>query len=226
VVPEIIMRKICLLFFLFSACGQASNKGKDISDTGEISVSDTTIEAFPEIPEILLEYSGDALPETVSEIITESFDTIPETACGIDGKPCDDGNACTMDDICTEGLCKGTIYSCNDGIKCTEDICLGDGKCDHVIKDGFCLIAKACYSSGFKNPANLCVICDPSKSTGQWSAKGGVCDDNNPCTVSDHCSEGICTGIQVMCTDDNNPCTEDVCNPLTGLCGVPVPDCS
>jgi hypothetical protein len=27
-----------------------------------------------------------------------------------DGRPCDDGLACTMNDTCVQGLCKGTPY--------------------------------------------------------------------------------------------------------------------
>jgi len=35
--------------------------------------------------------------------------------------PCDDGNACTTGDTCSDGSCKGAAASCDDGNACTKD---------------------------------------------------------------------------------------------------------
>ena len=35
--------------------------------------------------------------------------------CGPDGMACDDGDLCTVDDICTAGACMGTPLICDDG---------------------------------------------------------------------------------------------------------------
>ena len=43
----------------------------------------------------------------------------------------------------------------------------------------------------------------------------GSCDDDDPCTVADHCVAGSCVGDQVQC-EDENPCTENVCTAIGG----------
>ncbi len=40
-----------------------------------------------------------------------------------DGTSCSDGNACTVNDVCTGGVCSGTLKNCNDGNCCTTDSC-------------------------------------------------------------------------------------------------------
>ena len=57
---------------------------------------------------------------------------VPETgdcvqAAFEDGKPCDDANACTLNDLCMQGICTGSgAPQCDDGNVCTNDGC--DGK--------------------------------------------------------------------------------------------------
>jgi hypothetical protein len=49
-------------------------------------------------------------------------------------KPCDDGNACTVGDVCANSACKaGSLKDCSDGIACTVDTCSG-GTCSHDAK--------------------------------------------------------------------------------------------
>jgi hypothetical protein len=36
---------------------------------------------------------------------------------------CDDGLFCTMNDVCTSGVCSGNPRPCDDGIECTDNIC-------------------------------------------------------------------------------------------------------
>ena len=47
----------------------------------------------------------------------------------------------------------------------------------------------------------------------------GTCDDGNPCSVADHCDQGVCIGDPVEC-DDGNECTDNVCT-QTGGCDFP-----
>lgn len=72
-----------------------------------------------------------------------------ETACTIDqcnpatgtcqptpkpaGTPCDDGNACTLDEVCTDGggCASPSPNLCDDGNDCTSDACV-DGQCESV----------------------------------------------------------------------------------------------
>ena len=47
------------------------------------------------------------------------------------GIDCDDGDLCTYDDICEEGMCIGFLSSCDDGESCTEDTCDPSSGCEH-----------------------------------------------------------------------------------------------
>jgi len=56
---------------------------------------------------------------------------------------------------------------------------------------------------------------------------GTICDDGDPCTFNDVCSDdGNCVhGTPIDCSDLDDPCNDGVCNPDTGRCEqVPVPD--
>jgi hypothetical protein len=35
---------------------------------------------------------------------------------GPDGEPCDDGNPCTVEDVCADGMCQGDLMTCGDGL--------------------------------------------------------------------------------------------------------------
>ena len=48
------------------------------------------------------------------------------------GTACDDGDPCTVNDMCINGVCSGAAYTCNDGDPCTYDICNGDGSCSNI----------------------------------------------------------------------------------------------
>lgn len=51
------------------------------------------------------------------------------------------------------------------------------------------------------------------------------CDDGNPCTLNDACSNGSCIGTPKTC-NDFNPCTAESCDPADGQCKTdgPLPD--
>ncbi len=52
---------------------------------------------------------------------------------------CDDGNPCTLNDICANGVCKGLAKDCNDSNVCTDDTCNPTtGLCDHTNHIGDC----------------------------------------------------------------------------------------
>lgn len=53
---------------------------------------------------------------------------------------------------------------------------------------------------------------------------GTVCDDDNPCTVDDSCTGGVCGGDANAC-DDADACTADSCDPDTGCANDPIDDC-
>ncbi len=94
--------------------------------------------------------------------------------------PCNDGNACTVNDSCKSGYCAGSGKKCVDGNNCTKD-----NKC---------------------NPKTGCYFPFNTK----------YCNDNNVCTLTDICSNGVCTSGKVLDCNDGWDCTDDPCDPKKG----------
>jgi RHS repeat-associated protein len=119
-------------------------------------------------------------------------------ACSNPAKPngtsCDDGNANTTSDVCTNGICAGVDHCV--GVTCTaQDQCHVVGTCiDHAT--GAC-----------SNPAK---------------ADGTACNDGNACTRSDTCQAGACVGGNPVTCPGSDPCRVGAaCNPSTGQCSAP-----
>jgi len=197
-----------------------------------------------------------------------------KTKNSADDSGCDDGNACTAADSCSDGSCVGETLKCDDGDECTVDGCdpatgcttdaVDDGtECndgslctsgDHC-EAGACVgdLVEECDSceadedcQDFED-GNLCngtlkciegkclvddesiVVCDipegdctESKcnpATGECETgemlDGTPCDDANFCTELDYCSMGDCKGLPIDC-DDVNACTDETCDPDVG----------
>ena len=104
---------------------------------------------------------------------------------------CDDGDPCTMNDICSGGTCVGSTYSCDDGLDCTLDACEGDGNCTHTVMPGYCVIDGVCYSDGETEPGNVCRYCDADVDPGGWTdaSSAVLCDPGPP---PSYCDEGEC----------------------------------
>ena len=62
------------------------------------------------------------------------------------GAKCNDGQACTRDDVCRSGRCSGTSFSCSSCENCNGAGC--------VVKSGFCSIQRKCYNNGANNPSS------------------------------------------------------------------------
>ena len=126
-----------------------------------------------------------------------------------EGTPCNDSEACTVDDQCNDaGVCAGSPYTCDDELGCTANVCDGQGGCTYPLQSQRCLIGGACYSAGQTNPANVCQICQDGT---VWSANDNVsCDDGQACTKDDGCDAQQCAGVAYDC-DDELACTTDTC---------------
>ena len=125
---------------------------------------------------------------------------------------CDDGLACTRDDVCVAGACGGVSYTCDDGLACTADECDGDGGCSAPINAGACLIDGVCRAPGALATVGGCLACDPSRATAAWSpTHGAACDDGVACTRGDVCNGSSCGGEGYTC-DDGIACTSDACD--------------
>ena len=166
---------------------------------------------------------------------------------GLSGIPCDDNDACTLDDQCIAGVCKGTLKSCS----APSDACISPGTCNrltgqcevgHALADGTrCNGSNAC-STGDRCISGVCTAyCPPADSchlpgtcnqvtgrceAGLPAADGTQCDDGNPCTLDDYCSSGRCLWRSYKSCPAPSACLADgACDPDYGDCVYPkVPD--
>jgi FOG: WD40-like repeat len=153
--------------------------------------------------------------------------------------PCDDGDACTTGDVCSDGACVGEPIDCDDGNGCTEDTCNPFVGCKHdkapsgtPCDDGDpCTAADACQAGVCVGlaPTNCddgspCTkdTCDTAQGGCVHTAAGVTvpCDDGDKCTWGDTCAGVACKGKPVDC-DDFNGCTVDACDPQTGCVHTP-----
>lgn len=157
----------------------------------------------------------------------------PKSGCIVTNNmaSCDDGNACTAPDSCQNGKCNpGPTKVCNDGNVCTSDACDPVKGCTYDNLSGTaCNDNNACTESDICtsgkcggqpivcNDNNGCTndSCVPSTGCVYSNANGTPCNDSNPCTISDQCNAGKCTGATNPC-NDNQVCTSDSCNPASG----------
>ena len=168
--------------------------------------------------------AGECTGEEATEGCCKSDDDCPPaTMCGVstcheatgrcltggvpDGTPCNNGCPWSDETTCKEGLC-AYVESC-EAPTCNEKAC-PEVQCNTTFcADGACRL--------------LPVSC--------------ACDDGNPCTVGDTCSEGVCisgetgSSSEGCCTTDaecagEGPCVIGLCHPTQGRCvSIPVADC-
>ncbi len=142
---------------------------------------------------------------------------------------CNDGDPCTVEDKCMATVCVGAPMNCQDGDPCTFDVCEG-GICQHPANLGACDDGNACTDgekcvngqcTGGKevlcNDANDCTtdMCSPSTGCVFTPVPTQPCDDHTVCTTGDQCTNGVCTGNPINCSDGNF-CTDDLCDPVGG----------
>jgi|GEM_PF-2143047 len=134
----------------------------------------------------------------------------------------EDGDKCNGTLACVDGACvadPATVVTCPAAAGCTQFACEKEtGECvEAQAADGTlcedtdaCTQGSTCLAGACKGGApvicddtNLCTDdhCDPVVGC-QYGYNTESCDDGNPCTASDACKEGVCTG---------NPTTECVC---------------
>ena len=157
----------------------------------------------------------------------------PEVGCvftSITGA-CNDGNPCTIGDVCQGGLCIGPLpLDCDDGNPCTDDYCTVEDGCLNVVNNAPCSDGNPCTT--FDTCLNgICVglaetSCDDGNpcTSDSCAPESGCqnlynslpCDDGNSCTTNDVCVAGVCKGTGTLVCDDGNPCTYDTCLPDGG----------
>ena len=157
----------------------------------------------------------------------------PTTGCqheAADGQ-CDDGNACTENDHCVLGVCKpGSAIDCDDQNPCTTDACYPLQGCAHgnnqlPCDDGnACSVGETCGDGECGEGTALnCNDSDPCTEDNCHPQKGcfyddttAPCNDQDVCTVGDHCNKGECLPGTPLNCDDGNVCTDDSCTAQSG----------
>ena len=152
-----------------------------------------------------------------------------------EGAGCDDGNACTVGEVCTKAACGGSqAKSCDDANLCTADACdPGVGCSNLAVGEG-----GACELDGTKCTPDVCksgkcaagaaVVCDDKNSctadscdakTGSCvnakATDGAGCEDGDACTSGDVCAGGSCKGVAKVCG------STEVCKGGQCVAGVP-----
>ncbi len=150
--------------------------------------------------------------------------------------PCDDGDACAVLDVCTNGTCRGQEpRDCSDGNACTADGCAPSSGCVHVSAAGPCDDGDACTHDDGCTASGDCggvpVSCDdqnPCTDDGCAPGSGcthvlnvAPCDDGSACTTTDVCAIGQCVGGGVVACPAEDACNAaGLCDPKSGACIV------
>ncbi len=126
-----------------------------------------------------------------------------------DGTGCSDGLYCTINDVCTGGVCQGVPNTCaapGDVCKigsCNEanDTCVAVNGND----GGACDDGNSC-TTGEKCAAGIC-------GGGLPANNGGACDDGDACTVNGICNaNGGCIGTPVVACVSGDGCCPSGCS--------------
>ena len=148
------------------------------------------------------------------------------------GLACDDDDACTVNEVCDNGVCgAGGPVNCNDGNPCTDDSCNPDDGCVTTSNaapcndDDVCTTGDQCEDGECSGGALLdCDDGDGCNGTESCDSAVGclpgqplVCDDGDVCNGAEGCNPntGCTSGAALVCGDDN-PCTDDTCSPDLG----------
>ena len=182
-----------------------------------------------------------AAPDQCHEAGTCNGDGTCSFANKADGNTCDDGNANTVDDLCTAGVCAGVDHCI--GVTCAaQDQCHVAGTCiDHAT--GACSNPYSpsgtpcgpapsgdCDAQNTCDGAGACIDrVQPATTPCTGASQGGACDNN----AADHCSgtDNTCMDAfqpsSYVCASDTGPngeylCRDAVhCNGANGACPLP-----
>lgn len=129
----------------------------------------------------------------------------PVTGCTTkptaDGKPCDDGLFCTINESCSNGVCGGgSPQTCVQPGGCFV------GMCDELNNTCSSVPGNDGASCDDGSPCTASTTCSAGVCGGGVPANDGVaCDDSTACTTGEFCSAGACgggMGPQVFFSED------------------------
>ena len=146
-----------------------------------------------------------------AELVCDPNDGECKAAFAEEGVVCEDGTACTYNDLCNAtGQCVGVTKVCDNGYWCDgEDVCdTVSGDCVHlnapIINDGI-----PCTQD----------ICDSDEEQVYHFPRDVMCDNTIYCDGVEICHvvDGCIDGADPNC-DDYNPCTVDTCDEAADDC--------
>jgi len=167
----------------------------------------------------------------------EENDTCVNDESAMNGAGCDDGEFCTIQDTCSDGVCGGIPNPCDDSNACTTDSCNSSAaQCEHDnVDDGtgcddglYCTVDDVCTGGNCTGAdrdcadANVCTADSCNEVSNECVnvavADGTACDDGEFCTVGETCTAGICGGGAPRNCSDGNGCTDDSCDEDGDIC--------
>ncbi|MEM7158860.1 MAG: MYXO-CTERM sorting domain-containing protein [Myxococcota bacterium] len=140
-------------------------------------------------------------PVCVDELCAYEFNTAP----------CDDGNICTEDDVCFEGVCDGAPVDCSDDNECTNEFCDPESGCVLQLNVEPCDDGSVCTQMDTCNMG----VCDGTPID---------CGDDDVCTADSCDPEMGCYSepIRGCCESDEECGPDEICDLGTNMC-VPEP---
>ena len=198
-------------------CDGLDNDCDGTVDNGVSALCDDDIECTVDVctesgcmntPDNDLCYDDNMCTDDICDLQTGCIN--PPTA---QGTPCDDGNACTEADTCSDGVCTGIPVICDDGNPCTTDYCdAGTGSCvfqplaGEVCDDGDdCTVDDTCQTDGTCVGIPLsCTVSDPNA---VGTCISGSCIYS--CESGYHSCGTSGSGIVCYSDDDAQHCGDD-----------------
>jgi hypothetical protein len=163
------------------------------------------------------------------------------------GLSCADGNVCTGNEVCTDGVCgNAPDLSCNDGNNCTIDSCAPPNGCRNLPISGCCSTNADCADASLCTQNERCVggqclsdpvgcddgnactndSCAPATGCANVAVVNGIsCGDGNICNGQETCQGGTCTSGAPLSCNDGNACTVDGCSIQSGCTNQATPGC-
>lgn len=149
-----------------------------------------------------------------------------EVAAAKDATECDDGDPCSIGDICAEAVCVAgpDTLDCDDGNPCTQDLCLGGEGCSNLPLDNEpcddqnpCTTEDQCLDGVCIGATGICQ-CTQDEDCLEF-------EDNNLCNGILHCNTEtfpswceVIAGTVVTCATPPDPCKNAKCIEASGLC--------
>ena len=138
-----------------------------------------------------------------------------EAVDNVDGSACEDGDPCTVAELCLKGKCvaKANVCKCDVDADCLsfddKDPCNGSWFCDVATFPRVCRLNVASIITCATDKDTVCSknTCDPKDGAckPQPAKDGSPCDDGDDCTNGDACEKGSCAaGGQDTCSCKSN----------------------